>query len=75
MTKPTPITDAATVRVGSVHDDCFYVPVETSRKLEHLSDQLYTALDALRDRYVPNDDARPEVAAADAALKAYRECV
>lgn len=29
---------------------------------------LYAALDGLRDRYVPNDAARPEVAAADQAL-------
>lgn len=32
---------------------------------------LYTALDDLRGRYVPNDSLRPEVAAADSALVAY----
>jgi len=41
-------------------------------RLDVTAAHLAEALEGLRDRYVPNDDSRPEVAAADCALATYR---
>ncbi len=47
-------------------------PIE---RLSELVANLAAALGGLRDRYVPNDETRPEVAAADDALSQYRRFV
>lgn len=46
---------------------------EQHTKQKQLAAQLASALNELRDHYVPNDSSRPEVAAADEALERYRK--